>query len=488
MNIEYSGINELKRAYVSKDIKPSEVVEAYLKCIANEDSRIHAFLDIYSDEAIMLAKTQDELLIKEDGLPELFGIPIAIKDTLCVKGHRTTCGSRILENFKAPYDATCIKRLKNAGAILLGKTNMDEFAMGSSTENSAFQPTLNPFDENRVPGGSSGGSAACVAAHMCAAAIGSDTGGSIRQPASFCGIVGLKPTYGRVSRFGLVAFASSLDQVGPMTKTVEDTALLLEILAGFDDHDMTSSKKEVLKYRSFLDPDPKSFTIGLPNEYFVEGMSNEVRSSILTMVKKLEDLGVRVKEIALPHTEYSTAVYYIIATSEASSNLARYDGVKYGFRYEDAKDLLSHYKNTRAQGFGSEVKRRIMLGTFSLSSGYYDAYYKKASQVRRLITDDFRGAFKEVDLIVSPTTPTPAFLLEEKIDDPLTMYLNDIYTNALNLAGLPGISIPVALSNNGLPIGLQIMGQPFQEEKLLGLASLVEKTRDIHIAGVPKKT
>jgi len=387
----------------------------------------------------------------------------------------------MLENFIPPYDATVIKRLKKEGAVFLGKTNMDEFAMGSSTENSYFGVTKNPWNITRVPGGSSGGSSAAVAADMCIAALGTDTGGSIRQPAAFCGIVGLKPTYGRVSRYGLIAFASSLDQIGPMTKDVKDAAILLNIIAGYDPMDSTSVNLDVPDYTLAIEKPIKELTIGIPKQYFAEGLDKEIEKAIWEAIRHFEKNGATLKEVSLPHTQYSVATYYLIAPAEASSNLARYDGVKYGYRSPNAKNLQEMYEFSRSEGFGPEVKRRIMLGTYALSAGYYDAYYKKASQVRTLIRQDFENVFKECDILITPTTPTVAFKIGEKIDDPLQMYLSDIFTIPANLAGIPGISIPCGFNSEGLPIGLQILADIFQEEKLFQAAGFFQKTTDWHL-------
>jgi aspartyl-tRNA(Asn)/glutamyl-tRNA(Gln) amidotransferase subunit A len=404
----------------------------------------------------------------------LDGVPLAIKDVICTKGVRTTCSSKILETFVPPYDATVMARLSAAGAVVLGKTNMDEFAMGSSTENSAFFPTRNPWDLDRVPGGSSGGSAAAVAADLAAGALGTDTGGSIRQPAAFCGIVGLKPTYGRVSRYGLVAFASSLDQIGPIAKDVTDAALLLQAIAGHDPLDSTSAEVLVPDYRAMLDQGVAGLRLGIPNEYFIEGMDPEVERAVREAIQTLKTLGARTEPISLPTTDYALAAYYLIAPAEASSNLARYDGVKYGYRAPGGKDLIEMYGRTRAVGFGTEVKRRIMLGTYALSAGYYEAYYGNAQRVRTLVRGDFQRAFERVDLIVCPTTPNLAFKLGEK-GDPLQMYLNDIFTIPVNLAGLPGLSLPCGFTLGGLPIGLQVIGKPFDEASLLRVAHAYEQ-------------
>jgi aspartyl-tRNA(Asn)/glutamyl-tRNA(Gln) amidotransferase subunit A len=391
----------------------------------------------------------------------------------------TTCGSHILDRYIPPYNATVVEKLKEAGAVFTGKTNMDEFAMGSSTETSFYGVTKNPWDLERIPGGSSGGSAAAVAADECTASIGSDTGGSIRQPAALCGVVGMKPTYGRVSRFGVIAFASSLDQIGPFTKDVEDCAIMMNALAGYDPKESTSVQIDVPNYCDYLDRGIEGWTVGIPKEYFIEGIDPEVRAAIQQTIKVVESLGAKCIEISLPHTEYCLAVYYIIAPAEASSNLARYDGVKYGFRSQEGHDLLEMYKKSRSEGFGAEVKRRIMIGTYALSSGYYDAYYKKASQVRALIKKDFDDAFKQCDAILTPTTPTPAFRIGEKTDDPLQMYLSDIFTISTNLAGIPGISVPCGFTGTGLPLGVQFLTRHFDEGKLIQIASAYEKSANI---------
>jgi aspartyl-tRNA(Asn)/glutamyl-tRNA(Gln) amidotransferase subunit A len=403
-------------------------------------------------------------------------MPLGIKDNICTEGMRTTCGSRMLENFVPPYDATVMKRLNSQKPLILGKTNLDEFAMGSSTEYSAFGPSRNPWNQKHIPGGSSGGSAAAVAAAECVAALGSDTGGSIRQPAACCGVVGLKPTYGRVSRYGLVAFASSLDQIGPITKTVTDAAIMLNALAGHDPLDSTSADREVPDFtKSAKKKDIKKLTVGVPEEYFAEGLDPEVAEKVQDAIQVLEKIGGKIQSVTLPSTERAIATYYLIATAEASSNLARYDGVKYGFRAKESRELAEMYHDTRSQGFGPEVKRRIMLGTYALSAGYYDAYYAKAQAVRTMIQRDFGAVFKEVDLLVSPVMPTPAFQLGERLEDPLQMYLSDIYTIPASLAGLPAISIPCGLSSKGLPIGLQLMGRPFEETILLRAAYAYEQ-------------
>jgi aspartyl-tRNA(Asn)/glutamyl-tRNA(Gln) amidotransferase subunit A len=421
--------------------------------------------------------------LREEGrleeLNPLMGIPVAIKDVICTKGIPTTCASRILEGFVPPYDATVIELLYERGAVLLGKTNMDEFAMGSSTENSAFFPTHNPWDLSRVPGGSSGGSAAAVAADECIYSLGTDTGGSVRQPAALCGVVGLKPTYGRVSRYGLVAFASSLDQIGPITKDVEDAAIVMNAIAHYDPRDSTSVNAPTPDYTRALLPEIKGLRIGVPKEYFIEGMQEGVEEAIRKAIEELEELGAEVGEVSLPHTDYSLPTYYIIAPAEASANLARYDGVKYGFSYPRADDIWDNYRKTRQVGFGDEVRRRIMLGTYALSAGYYDAYYLKAQKVRTLIKRDFDLAFEEFDVIVAPTSPTVAFKLGEKVDDPLQMYLSDVFTLSMNLAGICGISIPCGFSD-GLPVGMQIMGPAFAEEKVLQVAYAYEQATEWH--------
>jgi aspartyl-tRNA(Asn)/glutamyl-tRNA(Gln) amidotransferase subunit A len=455
------------------------VTESVLKRIKTVDERVKAYLTVTSDAALEQADRADKDRTSGKASPVL-GIPIAIKDNMCTAGIRTTCASKILGNFVPPYDATVVSRLGHAGAVMPGKVNMDEFAMGSSTENSGFFVTRNPWDLERSPGGSSGGSAAAVAAGECIAALGSDTGGSIRQPASCCGVVGLKPTYGRVSRFGLVAFASSLDQIGPITKDVRDSAILMNIIAGHDPKDSTSADIPVPDFTKSLVKDLKGMKVGIPKEYFIEGLDPEVDKAVRNAVKTLEGLGAQVVDVTLPHTGYAVATYYILATSEASSNLARYDGVKYGFRAEGAKDLLDQYMKSRSQGFGPEVKRRIMLGTYALSAGYYEAYYKKGQQVRTLIKRDFDEAFKQVDVIATPTAPTAAFKIGEKSSDPLQMYLSDIFTISVNLAGIPGISIPCGFTTGNLPIGLQLLGRHFDEASVLRAAFAYEQATEWH--------
>lgn len=465
---------ELAEKITKKEIKAAEVAEAVFRRIQEVDGQINAYISVLQEDAMKKAREIDERISKGESVGLLAGVPIAIKDVICIEGTRTSCGSKILSNFIAPYDATVIEKLRKTDVVFVGKANMDEFAMGSSTETSYFGPTRNPWDLERVPGGSSGGSAAAVAANETVLALGSDTGGSIRQPASFSGIVGLKPTYGRVSRFGLVAYASSLDQIGPMTKDVRDCALLLNVIAGHDHRDSTSIDIPVPDYVSSLAKGVAKAKVGLPKEYFAEGLDAEVKSAIMRSVENLEKEGVSIQEISLPHTEYAIAAYYLIAMAEASANLARYDGAKYGFRADNPDNLDDMYKRTRSQGFGAEVKRRIMLGTYSLSAGYYDAYYLKAQKVRTLIVRDFEEAFRKCDVLITPVAPTTAFKIGEKIDDPLELYLSDIYTVSANLAGIPGISVPCGFSSKKLPIGLQILGKPFDEETLLRLAYTVE--------------
>jgi len=472
------GISETRELLDKKDITTRELLDSIYQRIDAVESRVKAFVTLPKEQAYQMAEASQKVIDAGESQP-LSGIPIAIKDNMCTKGIRTTCSSKILSNFIPPYESTVTSRLSEQGYILIGKTNLDEFAMGSSTENSGFFTTLNPWDLERIPGGSSGGSAAAVAADECIAALGSDTGGSIRQPASLCGVVGLKPTYGRVSRFGLIAFASSLDQIGPITKNVKDSAILMNIISGNDPYDSTSAPLPVPDFTKNLGHEIKGLKIGIPKEYFIEGMDKEVEVAIKDAIKKLESLGATSVEISLPHTEYAVATYYVLATSEASSNLARYDGVKYGLRVE-GKDLMDMYVNTRAQGFGAEVKRRIMLGTFTLSSGYYDAYYRKAQQVRTLIKQDFEKAFNSVDVIATPTSPTAAFKMGEKTSDPLQMYLSDIFTISVNLAGVPGISIPCGFTSNNLPIGLQIIGKHFDEETILKVSYAYEQSTEWH--------
>ena len=467
MNIDLLTVDSARTAVLEKQTTATALVDAFYRKIDAEDAAIGAYLTLCKERAYRQAARVDALADKGDALPPLAGVPIAVKDVFATKDVRTTAGSKILANFVSPYDATVVTRLEEAGAIILGKTNCDEFAMGSSNENSGFYPVHNPRDHARVPGGSSGGSAAVVAAGTAVASIGSDTGGSIRQPAAFCGVVGLKPTYGRVSRYGLIAFASSLDHVGPFGKSVKDAALMLQSMAGREPLDSTSADVPVPNYLDQIEQPVRGLRIGVPEEYFGEGLDAEVRSAVEAGIQELAKAGCEIVPISLPNTKYAIPTYYVVATAEASSNLARYDGVRYGFRATDGKTLAEMYRRTRDAGFGAEVKRRIMLGTYVLSAGYYDAYYLKAQRVRRLLANDFHQAFTKVDAIVTPTAPTPAFKLGEKTDDPLAMYLADIFTVTANLAGIPGISIPCGKSKGGLPIGMQILGKHFDEAMVL---------------------
>jgi len=470
-------IHELADLLKKRDVSSREVTRQYLERISRINPKLNAYLAVTEKEALAAADVADARLAKGDAGP-LTGVPLAIKDVICTKGVPTTCGSRMLKGYVPPYDAAVIERLKAAGTVPLGKTNMDEFAMGSSTESSHFGPTRNPHNTDYVPGGSSGGSAAAVAADLCAGALGSDTGGSIRQPASYSGVVGRKPTYGRVSRYGLVAYASSLDQIGPITKDVADAALMLSAIAGHDGRDSTSLSIPVPDFYGELNRDVKGMKVGLAKEYFGEGLDEEVSRCVREAIEVLKKGGAQIVDISLPHTEYALASYYIIAPSEASSNLARYDGVRYGFREVRPDDgLIDMFRHTRSAGFGAEAKRRIMLGTYALSAGYYDAYYKKALQVRRLIREDFDRAFSTVDVIACPAAPTPAYRIGEKIADPLSMYLGDIYTVTANLAGIPGISVPAGTNAAGLPIGLQLLGRPLGEADILAAARFVEVNR-----------
>jgi len=455
-----------------------ELTEAVHERIAETDARVGAYLTLAHDKALEDAARADEML-KQNHAGPLLGIPLAIKDNVLTKGLRTTCASKILGDFIPPYDATVIGKIRSAGAVIIGKTNLDEFAMGSSAENSGFFPTHNPWNLERIPGGSSGGSAAAVAADECTAALGTDTGGSIRQPAACCGVVGLKPSYGRVSRYGIVAFASSMDQVGPLAKDVRDSALLLEVIAGHDPADSTSMNSTVPAYSEMLAGDIKQVRIGIPKEYFASGVAVEVGDAVRKAIGELEKQGAVIEDISLPYTEYAVAVYYIVATAEASSNLARYDGMRYGYR-ANARDLLNTYTLSRAEGFGAEVKRRIMLGTYVLSAGYYDAYYLKAQKVRRLIKQDFEAAFKRCDVIATPTAPTTAFRLGEKIQDPLQMYLSDVCTISINLAGLPALSLPCGFDRDGMPIGMQLIGKHFDEATILRVAHAYEQSVPWH--------
>jgi aspartyl-tRNA(Asn)/glutamyl-tRNA(Gln) amidotransferase subunit A len=471
-------VHEARDRLRRKEISPKEIVEALVRRIEQVDEAVHGYLSFDAERALEEAEHADVSL-------PLGGIPIAIKDVVSVQGHPCGCASKILQGYTAPFDATVIKRLRAAGAIPFGRTNMDEFAMGSSTENSAFGPSRNPWDPDRIPGGSSGGSAAVVAADEALAALGSDTGGSIRQPAALCGCVGVKPTYGRVSRYGLVAFASSLDQIGPLTKDVRDAALLMNIISGVDPCDSTTLDEPVPDYTADLDKGVKSLTLGLPKEYFIKGLDPQVEEAVRAAVARYEKLGAKIVDISLPHTEYALSTYYIIAPAEASANLARFDGVRYGFRADGITGLLDHYGKTREEGFGQEVKRRIILGTYALSSGYYDAYYLRAQKVRTLIRRDFDDAFAKVDAILCPTSPTPAFKLGERTGDPLQMYLADIFTLAANMAGICGISIPCGFAEvegKKLPIGLQILGKALDEATVFRVANAYEQSTDWHRA------
>lgn len=480
MELHELNIGSARKLLNEKQISSVELTTAMLDRIEKYDKDIKSFITVDREAALVQAGKADKD-IEQGAIATLTGIPVALKDILCTKGMKTSCGSQILDNFVPEYDGTVVSKVKDAGAIIIGKTNLDEFAMGSSTENSSYAETTNPWNKDYVPGGSSGGSAAAVAAQFCCASLGTDTGGSIRQPASHCGIVGLKPTYGRVSRFGLVSYASSLDQIGPMTKNVEDTALLLNIISGNDPMDSTSAQVDVPDFTeamNLFDTNAlKGMTAGIPKEYLgVEGMDPEVEAVFKESVKILESLGVEVKDISLPHSEYVVATYYIIAPCEASSNLARFDGVKYGFRDNSSDDLIEMYKKTKSKGFGPEVQRRIMIGTYALSAGYYDAYYGRASKVRTLIMEDFSKAFEKCDFILAPVAPAPAFKIGERVDDPLSMYLSDIFTLSANMAGIPGMSVPAGYSSKGLPIGIQLMAKRFDEMSILQAGYGFEQT------------
>ncbi|MBS0150433.1 MAG: Asp-tRNA(Asn)/Glu-tRNA(Gln) amidotransferase subunit GatA [Nitrospira sp.] len=481
MSLQKLGLVELHKKFTAGEVTATEIVRAYFLRISQVESKVKAFVTQTEEAAYQQAECLDQKLKVWRKTHPLTGMPLAVKDNICTEGVPTTCSSRMLQNFAPPYDATVVSRLRSQEYILVGKTNLDEFAMGSSTENSAFGPSRNPWNLHCVPGGSSGGSAAAVAAEECVAALGSDTGGSIRQPAAFCGVVGVKPTYGRVSRYGLVAFASSLDQIGPITRNVPDAAFLLQAIAGHDPMDSTSVDRPVPDYMKALQKrDLKNVRVGVPVEFFTEGLDPEVEQAVRPAIGELKQLGAEIKEIRLPRTDAAVAVYYVIATAEASSNLARFDGVRFGFRAKETKDLLELYMKTRQEGFGPEVKRRIMLGTYVLSAGYYDAYYGKAQAVRTLVCQDFDAAFKDVDLIVTPATPTPAFKLGEKSEDPLQMYLSDIFTISVNLAGLPAIALPCGFSGAGLPIGLQLIGRAFEEDLMLRAAHAYEQSTAWH--------
>ena len=471
--------HEIREAYANKELKVTDVVKAFYEKIKVDDEKIKGYITLCEEEAIKTAEAIQAKFDAGEEMGPLAGVPIAIKDNMCTRGLKTTCASKMLENFIPPYDATVIKSLKNAGAIILGKVNMDEFAMGGSTENSAFFKTHNPVNLNKVPGGSSGGSAAVVAGDLAPISLGSDTGGSIRQPASFCGIVGLKPTYGLVSRYGLVAFASSLDQIGPMTKDVTDTAILLNTLAGHDEMDSTSAKLEKKDYTKALLNDVKGLKIGLPKEYFEEGVNEDVKEKVLAAAEKFKELGATVEECSLPTTEYALPAYYIIACAEASSNLGRFDGIRYGYRTKNYETMQDIFRNSRSEGFGEEVKRRIILGTYVLSSGYYDAYYKKAQKVRTLVKQGFDKVFEKYDLLLTPTAPMTAFDIDSKISNPLEMYMADILTVPVNIAGVPAISIPCGKDNEGMPIGMQLIGKHFDEETLIRAAYTYEQNEEV---------
>ena len=473
--------HQVKSKILRRELSAEEAARAVLDRIDRFEETIHAYTSVDREGALKRAREIDRRLAAGEQMGELCGVPFAVKDNMCTLEMPTTCSSKILRNFVAPYEATVVAAIRAADAVIVGKTNLDEFAMGSSTENSAFGVTRNPWSTDRIPGGSSGGSAAAIAAGLATMSIGSDTGGSIRQPAALCGVVGLKPTYGRVSRYGLVAFGSSLDQIGPITRDVYDTGMLMNVIARHDPHDSTSAPEPTPNYVAALPSGIKGVKIGLPKEYFGEGISPEVAAAIRAAAATYAGLGAEILDVSLPHTEYAVATYYIIATAEASSNLARYDGVHYGHRTSRKSDLIELYSRSRAEGFGPEVKRRIMLGTHALSAGYYEAYYLKAGQVRALFRRDFDQAFAKVDAILCPTSPTPAFRIGEKVSDPLSMYLSDIYTISANLAGIPGISIPCGFSSAGLPIGLQLLAKPFDEERLLRIAYAFEQATDYHL-------
>lgn len=470
------SIADVRSAIARGETTATEITKRFLARIAEQDPRIHAFLSVDREYALAQAARIDQMKWNGEALPPLAGVPVGIKDVLTLEGFPATAGSRILEGYRPPYTATAVRKLADAGAVFVGKLNCDEFAMGSSNENSAYGPVHNPHDPDRVPGGSSGGSAAAIAAGMSVATLGTDTGGSIRQPASFCGVVGVLPTYGRVSRYGLIAFASSLDRIGPFAANVRDAATVLGVIAGHDPMDATSSPLPVPDYTAELDKGVRGMKLGVPAEYFAEGLDPEVRAAIEAGIEKLRAAGAEIRKISLPHTRYAIPTYYVIATAEASSNLARYDGVRYGFRAPKSDTLASMYRRTRDLGFGAEVKRRILLGTYVLSHGYYDAYYRKAQQVRRLLADDFLRAFQEVDAILTPTAPTPAFRIGEKSDDPVAMYLADIYTVTASLAGICGLSVPCGNSREGLPIGMQILGRHFDESTVFRVGQALENT------------
>ncbi|MEH6388683.1 MULTISPECIES: Asp-tRNA(Asn)/Glu-tRNA(Gln) amidotransferase subunit GatA [Pseudomonas] len=472
------SLAELSQALQSKSISSVELTQHYLDRIARFDSTLNSYITVTPELALEQARAADARLAAGNAGP-LTGIPLAHKDLFCTQGVRTSCGSKMLDNFIAPYESTVTSRFLDAGTVMLGKTNMDEFAMGSSSESSYYGPTRNPWDTDRVPGGSSGGSASAVAARLCAAATGTDTGGSIRQPAGFTALTGLKPTYGRVSRWGMIAYASSLDQGGPMARTAEDCALMMQVMAGFDEKDSTSVDEPVADYSASLNDSLKGLRIGLPKEYFAGGLDAATAEAIQQAVKEFEALGAEIREISLPNAELAIPAYYVIAPAEASSNLSRFDGVRFGYRCENPADLTDLYKRSRSEGFGNEVKRRIMVGAYALSAGYYDAYYLKAQKIRRLIKTDFMAAYEQVDVILCPTSPTPAFRIGEKIDDPVSLYLTDIYTITANLAGVPGIALPAGFAN-GLPLGMQLLGPYFSEARLLNIAHQYQQVTDWH--------
>ena len=481
LRLSESTALQIKAKILSKEIRASDFIKHFVEWIKNVEPDIQAYITINEEEAIKKAVEIDKKIENAEKVGLLAGIPVAVKDNICTKNLYTTCASKILKNFIPPYDAFVVKRLKEEDAIIIGKTNLDEFAMGSSTENSGYKITRNPWNPEYVPGGSSGGSAAAVASDLSLMALGSETGGSVRQPAALCGVVGVKPTYGRVSRNGLVAFGSSLDQVGTVTKDVRDAALLLQVIAGYDLHDSTSANLPVPDYSNGIDSGVDGLRIGIPKEYFAAGLNADVHKALKDALNVYERLGAKVIDISLLHTEYAVSVYYIVANAEASSNLARYDGVRYGYRTSKANGIIDMYCRTRSEGFGNEVKRRIMLGNYALSSGYYDAYYLKASKVRNLIKNDFDVAFEKVDCIICPTSPVPAFKIGERANNPLEMYLSDIYTIPANLAGIPGISVPCGFSKEGLPIGMQILAKHFEEKKLLQIAYAFERETDFHL-------
>jgi aspartyl-tRNA(Asn)/glutamyl-tRNA(Gln) amidotransferase subunit A len=477
-NFHHHTLAELSSLLQSGEISSTELTGHFLSRIKQHDASLNSFITLAEEQAMAQAAEADKLLM-QGSAASLTGIPVAHKDIFCTRGIKTSCGSRMLDSFISPYDATVVSKLKRAGVVTLGKTNMDEFAMGSSNETSYYGPVKNPWNTGTVPGGSSGGSAAAVAARLAPAATGTDTGGSIRQPASLCGITGLKPTYGLVSRYGMIAFASSLDQGGPMAQTAEDCALILNEMAGFDEKDSTSLEKEIPDYRAGLDSPVKGLRIGLPKEYFDEGLDDNVRAVIQTALDQYRDMGAELVEIELPNSGLSVPVYYVVAPAECSANLSRFDGVRYGYRCDDPNDLYDLYTRSRGEGFGAEVKRRIMVGTYALSAGYYDAYYLKAQQLRHLISDDFKEAFKHVDVIMGPASPGTAFSIGEKAEDPISMYLSDIYTIAVNLAGLPGMSVPAGFAD-GMPVGLQIIGNYFEESRLLNVAHQYQQQTGWH--------